>query len=1066
MKLFSNWTTSMLRQPLKNGRSGVSISRYQPSAISHQPSSHYLTSFKWRSGVAMAVMLVLSGATGWAASEDFANLPTTSVTSYLSRSWTGTDGVTWTALGARTDQTLNGKAICFGTSSTGTRSVTSPTYSGGMGTLTFNYVRGFTGSSGRTLQVYVNGIQVGSDITVSPTSDVSVGYTANVNVTGNVILEIRSTGASQVIVDDIAWNTYAGSPPNAPSLNAATNITSSGFAMNWNAASGATGYQIDISAAGTSNFSSYVSGYDPRDVGNVTTTNVIGLAANTTYYYRVRAYNGSGTSPNSLTNSVTTSASATPKIVIILPGQTQANIGASTAQTAGTAFNITLVATTDGSTTNTSFSGTPNITFSGPTGSPTYPATVTFSSGVGTANITLTKAETTTITATDTSDSIAGNASSSLTVNPGAITSYMVEAASLQTIGIAFDVTVTAKDAYDNTVTTDSFTSVTMGSGSGNVAFDVNPKTLSTGTFTVNATDNTAETTTITANDGSNSGESGPVVVNPIPKYRSKQTGNWNDFNTWQVDTGSGFVDAVSGQTPTYADDTIEIASGDTVTITAAVTVDQVTVDSGGQITMNSAFTIHDGSGDDIDVQNGGVFVLNASSTSPSFNSGATAKIEGGGILRIAVTGITGSTAAIHSANVIYENGSILESTVSSISSSGITYFPNVDANTVPIFRQTVSISPGASSATVFNGVLEIAGGTFSWSGTGTKTFRNGIRGDGDMNQGSAGQFIISGTTAELGGSGTLTLGVNGLQIALGSITTLSSDKTVSSGVVTVAGTLDLNGKTLTLDTAPTFSGTDLTEIDRSGSPTSGKIALSSGTLTYGGALIVTNIGDSLVDGDSFTLFTAGGFGGWFSNVTLPALDPGLTWDTNELATTGVLEVYTFATNAVETMAAYKNTSADLLIAKLLVKVSGSRGAVSLISVSPTSAHGGTLSADANNITYAPATDYVGSDSFTCVLSDGHGSITATVFVTVTDPNADTTSNGSNLAIHTITGGVRIIIAGTSGVNYQLQYTSTMGSPSWTTFGPAFTMPSTGVTNFDDMSVSDVNAHYYRTILP
>jgi hypothetical protein len=85
--------------------------------------------------------------------------------------------------------------------------------------------------------------------------------------------------------------------PAAPVSQPATDITLNQMTANWDAAIGATGYYLDVST--NSSFTSYVSGYRNVDVGNVLQKRVTGLSDCTTYYYRVRAYNSSGTSNNS-----------------------------------------------------------------------------------------------------------------------------------------------------------------------------------------------------------------------------------------------------------------------------------------------------------------------------------------------------------------------------------------------------------------------------------------------------------------------------------------------------------------------------------------------------------------------------------------------------------------------------------------------------------------------------------------------------------------------------------------------------------------------------------------------
>ena len=61
--------------------------------------------------------------------------------------------------------------------------------------------------------------------------------------------------------------------------------------------SGATGYRLDVST--NISFSSFVPGFQDLDVGSVTSRSVTGLTPKTNYFYRVRAYNAGGTSPNS-----------------------------------------------------------------------------------------------------------------------------------------------------------------------------------------------------------------------------------------------------------------------------------------------------------------------------------------------------------------------------------------------------------------------------------------------------------------------------------------------------------------------------------------------------------------------------------------------------------------------------------------------------------------------------------------------------------------------------------------------------------------------------------------------
>lgn len=148
-----------------------------------------------------------------------------------------------------------------------------------------------------------------------------------------------------------------------------------------------------------------------------------------------------------------------------------------------------------------------------------------FTNGVATVTLTDTESETVTVTAVDQTYTSMTGTSVPITFSPGAIASYTVTTTTPQAAGTGWTETVTAKDAYNNTVTVDSSTVVTM-SPVGSVTFytdniysivnSARTYTLSSGQASIYVKDGTLETVNLTATDAnSKTGTSGNIVVNP-----------------------------------------------------------------------------------------------------------------------------------------------------------------------------------------------------------------------------------------------------------------------------------------------------------------------------------------------------------------------------------------------------------------------------------------------------------------------------------------------------------------------------------------------------------------------
>ncbi len=325
------------------------------------------------------------------------------------------------------------------------------------------------------------------------------------------------------------------------------------------------------------------------------------------------------------------------------------------------------------------------------------------------------------------------------------------------------------------------------------------------------------------------------VVSSATDYFRSNvSNGNWNVPGSWEssADSINNWVTATL--VPNSAANYINIRMGHNITINNAVTADQIIVEFGGTLTHTSGLTVANGAEeDDILIHPGGSIIYE---TSPVYNS-SVIRITGGGILSMQGNGLAGNGTGVNASTHVYDEASVLEWNLATAvpAASGVTFFPNANAATVPIFRfkTGVSGSIGGGSTTVINGKIEVATGvTITFTGAGTKTFRNGIKNgdnldyEGHINQGSAGQIIINGAVAELGG-GNLTLGTNGLSINAVTTATLSSDKVIQgTGTINNVGIISLNNHTLAI---PAITGAGTIK----GTANSNLIVQSTGTLNF-----------------------------------------------------------------------------------------------------------------------------------------------------------------------------------------------------------------------------------------
>ncbi len=137
--------------------------------------------------------------------ETFANFSVGA--SYLTGTFTGQDGSTWSYNGARGDIAITGSAPTIGKGRTPLSYVASGTIQGGIGTLKFDYMMAF--STTINLNVYVNNVLV-KTITGGTINVIANSGIITVNTSGAFTLKFEQVNSTsgQVAIDNIEWTPY------------------------------------------------------------------------------------------------------------------------------------------------------------------------------------------------------------------------------------------------------------------------------------------------------------------------------------------------------------------------------------------------------------------------------------------------------------------------------------------------------------------------------------------------------------------------------------------------------------------------------------------------------------------------------------------------------------------------------------------------------------------------------------------------------------------------------------------------------------------------------------------
>ena len=291
---------------------------------------------------------------------------------------------------------------------------------------------------------------------------------------------------------------------------------------------------------------------------------------------------------------------------------------------------------------------------------------------------------------------------------------------------------------------------------------------------------------------------------------------------------------------------------------------------------------------------NGGSLALPATPAAQVNQAGAT---EQNGVLYIGIDGIGLFT---QTAGDLSANGIVLDARGSSVLAGAPPHTYALEGGTVTLGNN--GFKSGTTDANQ-NYNIYLGGGTVGASLSWTSVLRMTLTGTNGSTTVNPGVRTI-GLNGVVSGPGGLVKEGSGTLFMTNALNNIGGTVRVNNGTLhgngILGGTLEVaGGGTFSPGASPgvaivtnaDLAGITLMEISRAGTVLTNDRLLVVDTMNYGGTLVVTNIGQSLIGGEVFDLFDVNFVSGTFSSISLPALVSNLSWDISQLYVDGTIRV-------------------------------------------------------------------------------------------------------------------------------------------------------------------------------